>query len=230
MRYTIALIVVLAAASATGCQRRNSNDQTRGDAAVGTSGSSGNHDVTRSDKAFVHDMTISNLAEIELAKLAPERSEDNEVKKFAQLMVDDHTNALNSLKSIAAEHDIPVPNDLDGKHSRVRDKIARWHGNDFDRAFVDAAVDEHEDALNSLQSRITEQTLADYNAQMTDRLSGKQRVERAAVVALIPEKSDNPTTMRLNEWAANTYPIVRTHLDAARLLKTAIEKRPNTSR
>jgi len=36
-------------------------------------------------------------------------------------------------------------------------------------------------------------------------------------------------TMGLNEWAAATYPIVRAHLDAARVLKIAVEKRPRTT-
>ena len=56
-----------------------------------------------------------------------------------------------------------------------------------------------------------------------------QEIENAQVVAIVPEKSDNPVTMKLNEWAAATYPIVRAHLDAARVLKIAVDKRPATT-
>jgi putative membrane protein len=224
------LTIALAAAAIIGCDRNHkASDTSRADSAVGTSGQSDRNKVSRADKAFVHDMTIANMAEVELAKLAPERSTDNEVKKFAQLMIDDHTKSVDSLKAIAAQHNVPVPTELDGKHTRLREKIAKWHGSEFDRAYMDAMVDEHEDVLDTLESRVDEAKLAEYKAELADRLSGKKAVERAEVVAVIPEKSDNSLTMSLNEWAAATYPIVRAHLDAARVLKIAVDKRPRTT-
>ena len=225
MRSTWFVTVALAIAVIVGCDREKPD--TSRDAAVGTAGQS--EKVSRADKNFVNDMAIANMAEVELAKLAPERSTDTEVKKFAQLMVDDHGKSLDSLKAIASQHNIPVPSALDGRHTRMRDKIAKWHGTEFDRAYMDAMVDEHENTLDSLDSRVEEKTLAEYKAQMDDRVSGKKAVEQAQVVALIPEKSDNRVTMSLNEWAAATYPIVRAHLDAARVLKTAVDKRPSTT-
>jgi putative membrane protein len=215
------LTITLATAAIIGC-----NDTSR---AVGTTAESDRNKVTRADKAFVHNMAIANMAEVELGKLAPERSTDDEVKKFAQLMIDDHSKSLDALKAIAAQHNVPVPTELDGKHTRLRDKIAKWHGTEFDRAYMDAMVDEHEDVLDALEPRVDETKLAEYKAELADRLAGKKAVERAEVVAVIPEKSDNPLTMSLNEWAATTYPIVRAHLDAARVLKIAIDKRPRST-
>jgi hypothetical protein len=90
---------------------------------------------------------------------------------------------------------------------------------------MDAAVDGHEQVLDMLEPRVDEARLAEYKAEIADRLAGRKAVERAEVVAIIPEKSDNPLTMSLNEWAAAAYPIVQAHLDAARVLKIAIDKR-----
>ena len=101
-----------------------------------------------------------------------------------------------------------MPSELDGKHTRLREKIAKWHGNEFERAYMDAMVDEHEDVLDALEPRVDEKTLAEYKAEMDDRLSGKKQIELSQVVAINPEKSDNPVTTSLNEWAAATYPIV----------------------
>jgi putative membrane protein len=222
------LAIAFVTAATIGCGRRN-NDTTRADSAVGTTGQADQNKVSRADKKFVHDAAISNMAEIELAKLAPERSTDSEVKKFAQLMVDDHTKALDSLKAVATQSSVPVPTELDGKHNRLREKIAKWHGNEFDRAYMDAMVDEHEDAADTLEPRLDERRLADYKAELADRVTGKKSIERAEVVAVIPEKSDNPLTMSLNQWAAATYPIVRAHLEAAKVLKTAVDARRQTT-
>jgi hypothetical protein len=94
---------------------------------------------------------------------------------------------------------------------------------------MDAMIDEHEDMLDELEDRVDEERLAEYKAEMADRLAGKKAVEHAEVVAVLPEKSDNVVTMSLNEWAATTYPTVRAHLDAARLLKIAVDKRSGTT-
>jgi putative membrane protein len=224
------LTIVLAAGVVIGCDRNDHANATSGaGSAVGTTGTSERTKVTRSDKSFVQDMAIANMAEVELGKLAPERSTDTEVKKFAQLMIDDHTKSLSSLKAIAAQHSIPVPTELDARHLRLRDKLAKWHGSEFDRNYMDAMVDGHEDVLDALESRVDEAKLAEWKAELADRIEGKKAVERAEVVAIIPEKSDNPVTMSLNEWAAAAYPIVRAHLDAAKVLKIAVDKRPHTT-
>ena len=222
------LAIALAVTTIVGCDRNHASQAARADAAVGTGGQTSTT-ISRADKTFVHDMAIANMAEVELGKLAPERSQDNEVKKFAQLMIDDHTKSLNSLKAIAAHYNVDVPADLDGRRARLRDKIAKWHGNEFDRAYMDEAVDAHEDVLDELEPRVDEAKLAEYKAEIEDRVAGKKAVERAQVVAVIPEKSDNVVTMSLNEWAASAYPIVRAHLDAARVLKIAVDKRPRTT-
>ena len=229
MRAIVCLGVALSIAAIVGCDRKKADGASRADSAVGTSGKSDGNTASRSDKAFVHDMAIANMVEIELARLVPDRSEDTEIEKFALLMIDDHTKSLNALKVFATEHNIPVPAALDGRHARLRDKLGKWHGNEFERQYMDEVVDAHEDVLDALESRVDEATLAEYKAEMEDRLAGKKTIQNAQVVAIIPEKSDNVVTMGLNEWAAATYPIVRSHLDAARVLKIAVDKRPRTT-
>jgi hypothetical protein len=60
-------------------------------------------------------------------------------------------------------------------------------------------------------------------------VAGNTAIERAQVVAVLPEKSDNVVTFSLNEWAAASDPTVRAHLEAARVLKIAVDKRPRTT-
>ena len=229
MRSIKFLTIALATAAIIGCDRNQAPNPPNAGAAVGTTGQADRNKVSRADKSFVQQLTIANLAEVELGKLAPERSTDSEVKKFAQLMVDDHGKSGDALKAIAAQHNVPVPGELDLRHIRLRDKIAKWHGNEFDRAYMDAMVDEHEDLLDALEPRVDEAKLAEYNAEVADRLAGKKTIEHAEVTAILPEKSDNLLTMSLNQWAATAYPVVRAHLEAARLLKIAVDKSRRTT-
>ena len=229
MRSTALFTATLATVAILGCDRRNA-EQTRPDSAVGTAGQAARNQVTRGDRSFVHDMAIANLVETELAKLVPERSEDQEVEKYAQLMVTDHSKSLETLRAIASQYNVEMPTALDGRHARQRDKLAKWHGTEFDRAYMDATVDAHEDALDELEPRVDEARLAEYKAEVADRLANRKRIEQAEVIAILPEKSDNALTMSLNQWAATNYPMVRAHLEAARLLKEAVDKRrPSTN-
>jgi hypothetical protein len=44
-------------------------------------------------------------------------------------------------------------------------------------------------------------------------------------VQVRPNKSDTEATMKINQWAADTYPVAQKHLDTARTLETATKKR-----
>ena len=44
-------------------------------------------------------------------------------------------------------------------------------------------------------------------------------------IAILRDRSDSPTTMRVNQFAADIYPIVDPHLEAAKALERSLEKR-----
>lgn len=217
--------IALVAAVAVGCNKGTDRKETASAPAVGTSGEA----VSSRDQDSVRDAVIANMAEVELGRLATERSTNAEVKKFAQMMIDDHTKALTKLKTLASQHNIPVPTELDEKHRDLRDKLAKLQGAEFDREYMSAMVDGHEDFVDKLESRIDKNNLAEWKAEMADRLAGKKVVERGQLTAVLPEKSDNPVTMSINQWAADTYPVAQAHLEAAKALDSAVRKRRTTN-
>jgi len=225
------LSIALAAVVAVGCDtHRASTTNTAGDpAAVGTAGEGDRNKVSSGDKDFVNDLAIANMAEVELGKMATERSTNAEVKKFGQMMVDDHTAAGDKLKAVASQHNIPVPTALDEKHIELRDKLAKLQGADFDREYSSAMADGHEAVLDKLGSRVDKADLAKWKTETTERVSGQKVTERVHATTILPEKSDNPVTMSINQWAADAYPTVQVHLDAAKALDGGL-KRTNTTR
>jgi putative membrane protein len=114
---------------------------------------------------------------------------------------------------VASQHSIAVPAQLDDKHNDLRDKLSKLQGADFDREYMDAMVDGHQDVADKLESRIDRAKLQDWKAQ------------RSQMTAVAPEKSDDPVTMSINQWAADTYPTVVAHLDAAKTLDTTVKQR-----
>jgi putative membrane protein len=229
------LSIALATVVAVGCDGNNRKEiaathATGEPAAVGTSGEAGRNSVTSADKDFVHDAATAGMAEVELGKMATERGANADVKKFGQMMVDDHTAAGDKLKRLAAAHNIPVPTALDDKHRDLRDKLAKLQGADFDREYMDAMVDGHEGVADKLESRIDKENLAKWKTESNDRVAGTKAKVSGQAVAILPETSDNSITISINQWAAETYPTVQAHLVAAKALASALEKRTHTTR
>ena len=160
-----------------------------------------------------------------MGRLATEHGSTDAVKKFAQLMIDDHKEALDALRKVASQHNLEIPAQVDDKYRDKQDKLAKKQGLDFDKAYCDEMVDAHKDLVDKLESRIDKANLAEYQAQVKDRVAGKRVEEKGQVIAIIPEKSDNPVTMSVNRWAADTYPSAAVHLAAARTLKDDLKRR-----
>ena len=68
---------------------------------MATSGANGMNTGPAVDKAFVKKALEGNIGEIEMGKLALQKSSDDQVKQFAQRMVDDHGKMQEQLKPAA---------------------------------------------------------------------------------------------------------------------------------
>ena len=226
MKRTYFLTFVLAASLAGGC-RGNGNDQTAappaGSAPVGTSGAAA--DVKGADRDFVRDAAIASMAEVEIGRLALQRSSDANVKKFAQMMIDDHTAASNSLQSVASRHQIEMPTEVDDKHKDKADELGKKQMAEFDRDYADTMVDGHQAFVDKLESRVDKDTLAAWKAKHIDPATGKQIEAKGEAITIVPEKDDSPITFSLNEWAATTYPVAFAHLQAAKDLQKDVKRR-----
>ena len=189
-------------------------------ATVGTSGA----DIANRDaKDFIHHVAIGNTAEIDLGKLAADRGSADEVKKFAQMMIADHTASGDKLKALASDLKIEAPGQLDDKHMDEQNKLAKQRGTDFDREYASAMVDGHKDLIDQLEPRIDKKTLEQWKVEMNGKTTAA-----AGTVAILPDHSDNPTTMRINQFAAGIYPTVYAHLEAAKALESSLKKRYTT--
>ncbi|HEX4481119.1 MAG TPA: DUF4142 domain-containing protein [Rudaea sp.] len=114
------------------------------------------------DAMFVQKAGEGGMAEVELSKVAENKAQSPEVKKFAMQMVHDHTANNKELATIAAKENIQVPKSLDSEHAALRDKLKTLKGADFDREYVDAMRSDHKkmvELLKSSESTVTTEDL-----------------------------------------------------------------------
>jgi putative membrane protein len=193
--------------------------------AVGAGGAGAN---LNSDGDFVRDVATKNMAEVELSRMALEKATDPDIKSFAQRMIDDHGAAGDKLKSVVPAQRIEWPTQLDDNHRQTADALAKKQGVDFDRDYAEVMVEGHQDLAAKLESRLDVQSLAEWKTAAAGRTRSEALPEPNTAmrdVQVRPNKSDNQVTMMINRWAADTYPLVQKHLDTARTLENATNKR-----
>ena len=210
--------LAVAAALAVGCNRDHNGNGT-----VGTSGRT-DSGVSSSDRDFVQDVSQMNAAEIDLSRLAVQRATSPDVKQFAQKLVDEHTAAGEKLSGVATQNSIQTRTDLDDSHRKLHDTLAGKSGADFDKSYIDAMVDDHEKMVDKLESRIDKTTIERGRETVTNPSTDEKAKVDTKGQSVVPEKSDNAVTARINAWAADAYPDTYAHLRSAKALKDTLKK------
>ncbi len=104
-----------------------------------------------SDSKFMMMAAMSDMNEISASNAALSKSSNEEVKKFAQMMVDDHTKASEELKPIAMSKNVMLPTDTDAKHKAAMEKMSAMSGDGFDKEYIKMMVKDHEKAVSMFQ-------------------------------------------------------------------------------
>ena len=108
-------------------------------------------DLTVPERKFVERATSDNIGDIELGRLALEKSQNPEVKNFAQMIVDDHQKSLDKLKSISNDQKFPVPTSATTETQKEYDRLSKLSGSEFDREFKKLMEKRHTDAVQTFQ-------------------------------------------------------------------------------
>jgi len=115
------------------------------------SSSSTKSNLSLSDKKFVRDAAQGGMAEVELGKLATEKASSDDVKKFGQRMVDDHTKAADQLKQVASSEGIQLPQGLSAKDKMTEERLSKLSGEQFDKAYMADMVKDHTQDVTEFQ-------------------------------------------------------------------------------
>ncbi|HZQ23547.1 MAG TPA: DUF4142 domain-containing protein [Terriglobales bacterium] len=135
------LLAMGAAAQNTGISDTGTNAGRQNSSTASTTGNTGQLDTA--DRTFVKKAAEGGLAEVELGQLATQKASDDEVKKFGQRMVDDHTKANDQLKQLAGTLGVQVPDHLSAKDQATKDRLSKLSGTQFDRAYMNDMVKDH---------------------------------------------------------------------------------------
>ena len=92
--------------------------------------------LNKADQNIVMQIALGNMAEIAMAKIALGKGQSEEVKTYAQQMIDDHTTALGVVQQLATARGLSMPADIDKAHKAMASKLDAKSGEAFDKAYM----------------------------------------------------------------------------------------------
>lgn len=160
----VAAALALGLGAQVGCEKSGDRNAVSSQSQNRTADESAPQSGQRGDAAFVNMTAQANLAEIDAGRLAVKKASNPDVKRFAQRMIDDHTQANSELSDLAHKKGFDMPTQADEAHQKDAARLADMNGAEFDRSYMAAMVSDHQKVVSMFEKYSGEATDPDVRA------------------------------------------------------------------
>lgn len=191
----IALATLLALGLASGAQA-----QTTTAPADSSQNTSTRATVPEADRDFIKAAAESGHAEVQAARMAVAKSTNAEIKKYAQMLIDDHTKANAKLAQIAKSKNVSLPKEPSLMQKGKLQLLKRADGVDFDKRFAeDMGVDAHRKVIELFREEVTNGRDPEVKAFAQETLPKlEQHLEMAQKLQNQTDKRDSDVNNKVN--------------------------------
>ncbi|MEL1242929.1 DUF4142 domain-containing protein [Flavobacterium sp. DGU11] len=144
------------------CKKENKEEDTK---EVAEDANEAKFDDVNDDKEDDSEYLVSaaevDMKEIELGKLAQQKSTNADVQALGKMMVAQHEKASAETKALAAKKNITLPAALTEKGQDAYKDLNDKTGHDFDKAYADKMVEGHEKMIEKMEKASEKATDAD---------------------------------------------------------------------
>jgi putative membrane protein len=141
------------------------------------------------DKMFIKKAMQGNIAEVQLGQLTLQKSNNDQVKRFAQTMIDDHTKLNEQMRNVALQLSVEIPTEASKKDKSLINKRQSLSGTAYDQAYIKEMVKDHKQDLSEFHMEASNGHIADVatqgskviseHLQMAQQLAKDQNVDLA---------------------------------------------------
>jgi predicted outer membrane protein len=191
---------------------------------------------------FLSKAMESNTFEVRLGEMAVNKTQNNQVKEFAQMIIRDHTQAIDQMKklrdarmadSVSSKGQVDTKTtkntpdvQLTPEDQRTLDRLASLSGVDFDREFMDVMVRDHRQNIRDFeaQSRAHGNVISSNPQKSTGAGQATMRNKPAAADPKNYSHSELNRDLDTAEFAASMLPTLRQHLDQAEAIQRELQQ------
>jgi putative membrane protein len=110
------------------------------------------HTVSDSDRTFMTNAAGSGLYEVEVSKMAAQKTESADVRNFAEMLVSHHTKANDELKALAASKSVELPKEMPADKKNKMQILEKGTGRAFDRDFIkEVGISDHQKDIRQFE-------------------------------------------------------------------------------
>jgi len=120
--------------------------------------------VAEDDSKFMVKAASGGMMEVELGQMAQQKAQNQRVKDFGAMMVRDHTQANNEMKALAANKNVTLPPTMGEDHQKHVQDMNEKAGKDFDKAYMNMMVDDHQKDIDDFEKASNNGNDADVKA------------------------------------------------------------------
>jgi len=113
------------------------------DSAARTAGAHEQANAGSKDQKCAMKIADTNNFEIQAGQLAQQKAQSDEIKQFAKMMVDDHTQAQQQLQQIGQQKGWQFSQELMPVHREMLSELSKLDGQEFERAYLYGQVAGH---------------------------------------------------------------------------------------
>ncbi|WP_255756731.1 DUF4142 domain-containing protein [Massilia sp. erpn] len=95
--------------------------------------------LNKGDARLLNDLAQANMAEVAAARIALQKSQNEQVRSFAQQMIDDHGKGLEAVRQVALSKGVSLPAEPDSKQKAMAQRLQALSGEQFDRQYLEQA-------------------------------------------------------------------------------------------
>jgi putative membrane protein len=106
------------------------------------------------DRNFMTKAGFANVAEIDAAQLALTKADHDSVHMFAMMMIQDHQQAYNELKTLGSDLGVSIPQEPDEEHKQIKQQLMNLSGHAFDSAYMHVQVMDHQKAVSLFEAEV----------------------------------------------------------------------------
>jgi putative membrane protein len=111
--------------------------------------------ATPAEQDFMMKATLAHLSEMDMAQMAMQKSQNSDVRDFANMIQSDHTNALEDLTDLMKDKNVSQPSMLTPEGKADIEKMTGLSGPEFDREFVNMMVADHQKAVEMFRDFVS---------------------------------------------------------------------------
>ncbi len=136
------------------------------------------------DRQFMMKAAQSDMTEIQTSQLALKRSQNSQVRQYAQEMIQQHTQSSSKLKPLAAEKGVALPKTLGAENQALLTQLTKLSGTQFDQAYMNGQIKAHAKTQAAYQNELKQGQDTDVKAfasQVLPIVAGHLRMAQSMV-------------------------------------------------